>query len=301
MLIERVVRESDKFQGREDLLETFCAEIYKKSYLLLGTVSNIENLKNYLNKVADSSITNVLSEKNKQQSTAHSPQLMPTVQTPPALPSAPPPIVQTGDKRHGFNTELQDLARHNIDNLEFPKKEQISSTTKDYMTNERAERENKYPRASEPQGALDSAASERTARTLGPRPDEAPRALTGDRAHLEQLYSRPGQSIRPVSVRGPGSEIRAAKAAAIVDVFKDIEDPANSVPQDILSKNAAQKIASIVYRINQKAPEKQYYRIFHLKYIKLQKQSEVAARLGITQSELSKRHLELVKLVRDNF
>lgn len=59
-MIEKIIRENENFQGREDLLEAFFAEIYKKSYLLLGSVSNVENLRNYLTKVVNTSILNVI-------------------------------------------------------------------------------------------------------------------------------------------------------------------------------------------------------------------------------------------------
>ncbi len=59
-LIENIIKQHPDYRGHEDLMEQFCAEVYKKSYLLLDSVSNIESLKNYLTKVADTSIANVL-------------------------------------------------------------------------------------------------------------------------------------------------------------------------------------------------------------------------------------------------
>lgn len=69
-LIEKIIRANEKFQGREDLIQAFFAEVYKKSYLLLGSVSNIEHLKNYLTKVVDTSITNVINEDNGKKKLA---------------------------------------------------------------------------------------------------------------------------------------------------------------------------------------------------------------------------------------
>ena len=59
-LIESIIKQHPDYIGHENLMEQFCAEVYKKSYLLLDSVSNIESLKNYLTKVADTSIANVL-------------------------------------------------------------------------------------------------------------------------------------------------------------------------------------------------------------------------------------------------
>ena len=59
-LIENIIRQSANYKGNEHLMEQFCAEVYKKSYLLLDSVSNIDSLKNYLKKVADTSVLNVI-------------------------------------------------------------------------------------------------------------------------------------------------------------------------------------------------------------------------------------------------
>ncbi len=55
-LIEETIRSNGKYYGNEDLLEAFCSDVYKKSYILLDSVSNVDNLKTYLEKVADTSI-----------------------------------------------------------------------------------------------------------------------------------------------------------------------------------------------------------------------------------------------------
>lgn len=59
-LIENIIRQNPNFVGHEYLMESICSEVYKKSYLLLDAVSNIESLRNYLNKVADTSILNII-------------------------------------------------------------------------------------------------------------------------------------------------------------------------------------------------------------------------------------------------
>ncbi len=58
-LIESIIRQNPAFSGNEHLLDQFCSEVYKKSYLLLDSVSNVDSLKNYLKKVVDTSISNV--------------------------------------------------------------------------------------------------------------------------------------------------------------------------------------------------------------------------------------------------
>ena len=48
------------YKGNEHLLEKFCSEVYKKSYLLLDSVSNMDSLKNYLSRVVETSIHSVI-------------------------------------------------------------------------------------------------------------------------------------------------------------------------------------------------------------------------------------------------
>lgn len=64
-LIEETIRSNDRYWGNEDLLEAFCSDVYKKSYLLLDSVSNIDNLKSYLAKVVDTSISNILRQNGR--------------------------------------------------------------------------------------------------------------------------------------------------------------------------------------------------------------------------------------------
>lgn len=59
-LVEDIIKQNPMYLGHEYLLDKFCAEVYKKSYLLLDSVSNVESLKNYLAKVAQTSISNVI-------------------------------------------------------------------------------------------------------------------------------------------------------------------------------------------------------------------------------------------------
>lgn len=60
VLIESIIKQNPKYIGNENLLEQFCAEVYKKSYLLLDSVSNMDSLKNYLTKVVDTSINSIV-------------------------------------------------------------------------------------------------------------------------------------------------------------------------------------------------------------------------------------------------
>ncbi len=63
-LIEKLVRSNSKFKGNEDLLEDFCSETYKRSYSLLESL-DIQNLENYIAKVVNTAILNVLKDNGR--------------------------------------------------------------------------------------------------------------------------------------------------------------------------------------------------------------------------------------------
>ncbi len=72
-LIEETIRSNGKYYGNEDLLEAFCSDVYKKSYILLDSVSNVDNLKTYLEKVADTSISTILRQNGRDDTPRQKP------------------------------------------------------------------------------------------------------------------------------------------------------------------------------------------------------------------------------------
>ena len=63
-LIEKLVKSNSKFKGNEDLLEDFCSETYKRSYSLFESL-DIQNLENYIAKVVNTAILNVLKDNGR--------------------------------------------------------------------------------------------------------------------------------------------------------------------------------------------------------------------------------------------
>lgn len=78
----------------------------------------------------------------------------------------------------------------------------------------------------------------------------------------------------------------------------DFEDPRNSVEEIIIKKDLLQRIADVVCILHKEQPQKCYLDIFYLRYIKAYKQSEISKELNLSQSEVSKRLLELSKLIK---
>ena len=77
-------------------------------------------------------------------------------------------------------------------------------------------------------------------------------------------------------------------------------DPADFCVQKRVSEHTLDKLIQIVKNIGGKFPKKRYYEIFKLRYIKKLNQAEIAREMKISQVELSKRFVELIKLTREN-
>jgi RNA polymerase sigma factor (sigma-70 family) len=78
----------------------------------------------------------------------------------------------------------------------------------------------------------------------------------------------------------------------------DIQD----TPEDLaVKKDILQKIVDIVYEIDQDAPDKNYLRLYNLRYADGLTQKEIAQELNLSQSEVSKRLFKLMDKVKQAF
>ena len=79
----------------------------------------------------------------------------------------------------------------------------------------------------------------------------------------------------------------------------DIEDPKSSVEDSAATKELLQKIADLVCILHSENAEKNYLKIYECRYIKGMKQKEIAEELSISQSEVSKRLIELTMFIKE--
>jgi len=79
----------------------------------------------------------------------------------------------------------------------------------------------------------------------------------------------------------------------------DVEDPKSSVEEKVVTKELLQTIADSVCIIHSKNPSRCYLEIYECRYIKGMKQKEIANELNLSQSEVSKRLMELAKYLKD--
>ncbi len=77
-------------------------------------------------------------------------------------------------------------------------------------------------------------------------------------------------------------------------------DPLDFCPQKRVSEHTVEKLIRIVKDIDEQYPGKKYYEIFSLRYMKNLNQTDIAKEMKISQVELSKRFVELIKLTRES-
>lgn len=92
-------------------------------------------------------------------------------------------------------------------------------------------------------------------------------------------------------------EIQRSEKYDAVDM---LIDPLEFCPQKRVSEHTVDKLIQIVKMIDSQYPKKRYYEIFSLRYIRRYNQTEIAREMKISQVELSKRFVELIKLTREN-
>jgi len=84
------------------------------------------------------------------------------------------------------------------------------------------------------------------------------------------------------------------------DSVDSLIDPLEFCPQKKISENTVDKLVQIIKKIDKQYPQKRYYEIFILRYLRRFNQAEIARDMKISQVELSKRFVELIKLTKDS-
>ena len=73
-------------------------------------------------------------------------------------------------------------------------------------------------------------------------------------------------------------------------------------PEDLaLQKEILQKVVDSVYMVNNSEPDKQYLKIYKLRYDEGMTQKEIASELNLSQAEISKRLFRLMEKVKEAF
>lgn len=90
-------------------------------------------------------------------------------------------------------------------------------------------------------------------------------------------------------------EIQRSEKYDAVDV---LIDPRDFCPQKRVSEKTLMRLIEVIQKVDKKYPNKQYYNIFTYRYVKRFDQMQIARELKMSQVELSKRFVEMIKLAR---
>jgi len=111
---------------------------------------------------------------------------------------------------------------------------------------------------------------------------------------LEQEFARHKANRDIINLK---EEIQRSEKYDAVDM---LIDPLEFCPQKRISEHTIDRLIQIVKSVNEKYPKKRYFEIFSLRYIKKYRQAEIAREMKISQVELSKRFVEMIKLTRES-
>ena len=81
------------------------------------------------------------------------------------------------------------------------------------------------------------------------------------------------------------------------DIIYDIEDPAPGVEENLIREEEVKAIRTALKNLDIEFQDKQFMKIFKMRYIEGRKQIDIAQELGISQGEVSKRLIDLAKRV----
>ena len=79
----------------------------------------------------------------------------------------------------------------------------------------------------------------------------------------------------------------------------NIKDPKESIEEQIIRKDIIENIINKVEQINVEKPGEMYLKIFYMRYFLNKKQKDIADEIGISQSEISKRLVQLSRLIKE--
>lgn len=86
-----------------------------------------------------------------------------------------------------------------------------------------------------------------------------------------------------------------------VSINYDLVDLNDGPEEIVIKKEVQQKLVDAVSIAHSNNPAKQYMQLYHLRYVKGLKQSQIAEELNLSQSEVSKRLIELMEEVKKVF
>ena len=114
-----------------------------------------------------------------------------------------------------------------------------------------------------------------------------------ERESIKQEINRTKETENLINLK---EEIQRSEKYDAVDM---LIDPINYCPKKRVSENTVDKLVQIIKSIEEQYPNKRYFEIFLYRYVRRYNQTDTAREMKISQVELSKRFVELIRLVRE--
>lgn len=137
-----------------------------------------------------------------------------------------------------------------------------------------------------------------------PNTKYAPKETLQTLEQLDSVVNRTRYNSSDISIETAQRGISNIKQDIIeqqeYDNVKALPDPLKIYPARVVSKGAIDKLMFIIKDLSDKYPTKKYFEIFSLRYIKMLNHTETAQKLKISQIELSRRFVEMIKLARES-
>lgn len=136
-LVESVIRQNPQFEGNEDLLDVFVEAVYKKSYLLIDAIKDMERLKRHLVTITQSYLEQILKERQKFYSISKKDNII--------------SVKKTAEKKQeekvvSLKKELEEQQEALIDPLDYFPKQEASEGTVDELVQKVRKISLQYPK-----------------------------------------------------------------------------------------------------------------------------------------------------------
>ena len=258
-LIKKLVKANPKYSGNEDLLDDFCSETYQKSYLILQSVEDMESLQAYMKKVVSSAIIDVLKNSGR------------LVRTTSGYSSIKQ--IQVSD----YSSEIKTVE----------------------VTNEGTTAKKKRGRRKKIEITQENAAENNETKIAVIEKTEEPIEI--------QDYTEFGQSefehVEIENAEEPkeiiDNNIYPNEAPVLSKDLLYIKDPRESIEEQVIRKDIIENIINLVKQIDKEKPEEMFLKLFYSRYFLQMKQKEIAQETEISQSEVSKRLVQLSQLIKE--
>ncbi len=118
----------------------------------------------------------------------------------------------------------------------------------------------------------------------------------GEDLYIENNYS---EDINIDNVEEKISSEYISKPSGFILNIDSVRDPKESIEEQVIRKDILENIINLVVQLNKENPDEMILRIFYMRFFARKKQREIAHELKISQGEVSKRLVQLSRLIKE--